>query len=339
MSARATLLVPALAGLLLLAACDRNPQTPPAASGASTPASAPAAAASQPASAASSAMAPPLVPDQVVLASSWTEQEVVAGSQLAMQGAGAATACAGCHGPGGEGNAQAGFPRLAGLGRSYLLHQLNSYADGSRKHPVMTPIATAMNEQQRQAAAAFYASQGTPPGGTAPPAGGREPPLAGLGDDRRQVQACANCHGPQGVGDAATNPYLAGQHAGYLAATLGAWKSGERNNDPSGQMPRIAKTLTDDEVKALVGYYARLPPPAPRNGQAAAPPLAAGRTAVQSGPVAATAPSQGVGTEQGSPSTGGAQGQGAGGAATSPSAGQGAGGAAAAPASGASSAK
>jgi hypothetical protein len=81
-------------------------------------------------------------------------------------------------------------------------------------------------------------------------------------------------------------------------------------------MPQIAKTLTDADVKALVTYYAGLPPPAPRNAQAAAPPLAAGRTVVQSGPVAPTAPAQGIGAGQGTPLTGGAQGQGAGGAAT-----------------------
>jgi cytochrome c553 len=334
MTPRGISLAIALAGLLALGGCNRNTEAPPPASGASAPAPA-ASAASQPASAASNALAAPLVPDQVAQASAWTEQEVTAGAQLATQGSGAATACVGCHGASGEGNAQAGFPRLAGLGRLYLLHQLNSYADGSRKHPVMTPIATALNEQQRVAASAFYASQGNA-SGNAPAATGREPVLASAGDDRRQLQSCANCHGPQGVGDAAATPYLAGQHAGYLTATLGAWKSGDRNNDPSGQMPRIAKSLTDEEVKTLVAYYAGLPPPAPRNGQAAAPPLVANRASVQSGPVAPTAPPQGTGTEQGAPVTGGAQGQGAGGAATNPgqAPGQPAGAAPAAPASG-----
>jgi cytochrome c553 len=304
----------ACCALLVLGACGRREE------GTSQPApaaSAPAGAASSPASAA--AAPPPLVPQQVPVASALDPQQVQAGSQLASQGGGGAVAaCASCHGANGEGNAQTGFPRLAGLGRIYLLHQLDTYADGSRKNAIMQPIAAAMNDAQRQAAAAYYASLGPAAGASKPAAPGREPTLAVQGDDRRQVQACANCHGPQGVGDAAANPYLAGQHAAYLTATLGAWKSGERNNDPSGQMPIIAKALTDEEVRGLVAYYAGLPPPAARNAQAAPAPLQGQRQVVQSGPSAATAAPQGTGTQQGAALTGGAQGQGAGGAATNP---------------------
>jgi cytochrome c553 len=261
-------------------------------------------------------MAPPLVPQQVVALGVESEQDVAAGSQLATKGAGSVTACAGCHGAAGEGNPQAGFPRLAGQGRAYLVHQLESYANGSRKNAVMQPIAAAMNEEQRRVAAAFYASLGKADA-QRPTASGREPVLAAQGDDKRQLQACANCHGPQGIGDAAANPYLAGQAAGYLTTTLAQWKNGERNNDPSGQMPRIAKALTDAEVRTLVTYYSGLPPPAPRNAQTVAQALPSGRPSVQSGPVAATAPQQGQGSEQGA-LTGGAQSQGAGGAATNP---------------------
>ncbi|HZY18282.1 MAG TPA: c-type cytochrome [Ramlibacter sp.] len=318
MSAAGTTCLAAAAGLLLaLTGCNRGGDAP---GGTAPPAgaAAPASAASAPASAASAAAVPPLVPERVALASGWTEQEVQAGGQIAAQGGGGAvTACVSCHGPSGEGNAQANFPRLAGQGKLYLVHQLESYANGSRKNPVMQPIAAAMSDVQRQQSAAFYASRSTQPAATGPAAPPREPVLAARGDDGRQLQACANCHGPQGVGDAAFNPYLAGQHAGYLTAALAEWKGGDRNNDPSGQMPLIAKALTDEEVRTLVAYYSSLPPPSPRNAQAAAGPLPAGRQAVQSGPAGATAPTQGVGTEQGA-LTGGAQAQGAGGGATNP---------------------
>ena len=301
----------AAAALVLLAACNREGDG--AKQGAAPAASAPASAASQPASAASAAAAQPLVPDQVVAASAANPQDAQAGQQLAQQGAGAAAACVGCHGANGEGNAQTGFPRLAGQGRLYVVHQLESYANGSRKNAVMQPIAAALNDTQRQQVAAYYAGLGTPPGTNAPTPQ-REPVLASRGDDKRQLQACANCHGQQGVGDAAFNPYLAGQHASYLTAALAEWKSGDRNNDPSGQMPRIAKTLTDDDVKTLVQYYASLTPPGPRNAQIAAAALPGGRTVVQSGPVRATAPALGQGSEQGA-LTGGSQSQGAGGTA------------------------
>ncbi|AEG92247.1 c-type cytochrome [Ramlibacter tataouinensis] len=300
-----------------LAGCDRGEQAAAPAAGA---ASAPAAPASAPASA--PAMAPPLVPAQVAMAAVGTPEQIEAGRQLATQGAGAAAACLACHGANGEGQPQTGFPRLAAQGRLYLAHQLDSYANGSRKHPVMSPIASAMNAEQRLAAAAYYASLGGAPAGVAPAAAPRLPPepvLAGRGDESRQLQACANCHGPQGIGDAAYNPYLAGQHAAYLLSALAEWKSGARNNDPSRQMPAIAKALTDTEAKALATYYAALPAPAPRNAQAVAvAPGSAAGTASQSGPTGATAPNLGIGTEQGAPLTGGAQGQGVGGAATNP---------------------
>jgi len=302
----------AAATLALLAACNRQGDTP-SPKAAAPAASAPAAAASGPAQGASAAAAQPLVPENVVMVAAVNPQESQAGQQLAQQGAGAAAACVGCHGANGEGNPQTGFPRLAGQGRLYIVHQLESYANGSRKNQVMQPIAAALNDTQRQQVAAYYAGLGTPPGSIAQ-APGREPVLVTRGDDKRQLQACANCHGQQGVGDAAFNPYLAGQHANYLTAALAEWKSGDRNNDPSGQMPRIAKTLTDDDVRTLVSYYASLTPPGPRNAQLAAASLPAGRPTIQSGPAAATAPVQGQGTEQGA-LTGGAQSQAAGGAA------------------------
>jgi cytochrome c553 len=327
--------------VMLLGGCNRE-QSAPAASGGSqasgaasagsatsAPASAPApAAASSPASAtpsaaassAPAAAAAPLVPTQVRTVLVASTQDVSAGRQLATQGASGAAACSGCHGANGEGNPQTGFPRLAGLGQPYIEHQLNSYADGSRVNPMMSPIATALNPAQRSAAAAYYASLGGAPAATRSAPRGAAPVLAVRGDESKGIQSCANCHGPQGIGDAAANPYLAGQNATYLTNALAAWKGGTRHNDPSGQMPAIAKALSDADTKTLVAYFSGLPPPAPGNSQAATVASAgnSARAEVHSGPVAATAPQQGIGTEQGAPLTGGSQGQGSGGAATNP---------------------
>ena len=51
-----------------------------------------------------------------------------------------------------------GFPPLAGQPRAWLARQLDAYAEGLRKHPVMGPIAKAMTQRQREATAAWYAS-------------------------------------------------------------------------------------------------------------------------------------------------------------------------------------
>jgi cytochrome c553 len=251
------------------------------------------------------------------------------GARIAAQGVPgtAVAACASCHGANGEGTAAAGFPRLAGQSAAYLAKQIENFAQNSRNNPVMSPIAKAMNAEQNMATSAYYASlaAGTPgKTGTAaaPAAGGaragttaRGRMLASVGDDALQVQACANCHGPGGVGEGTAYPYLAGQHASYLTSALAEWKSGSRNNDPSGQMQRIASRLNDADVAALAVYYAGEAPPQKR--VVAASPAQAIRQSARGrgGPPggAGAQTGQGVGTEQGSPSTGGSQGPGGGG--------------------------
>jgi cytochrome c553 len=338
MNARTACMLVAFA-VLGIAGCNRNEAPAPQAA---------APAASAPASSASAAAAAPAGPVIApVAASEPTQAQRDAGSQLAAQGGGnGVTACVGCHGAQGEGNAAGGFPRLAGQSYAYLLHELESYAQGSRQNPVMQPIAKAMTPEQRAAGAAFYASLAPAPanpnqvagstptnaaGNNAAPAAGansaRALRLANLGDEALGVQGCANCHGPGGIGSGELYPYLAGQHAAYLNATLNAWRDGTRANDPTGQMPLIAKSLTPQDVQALAAYYAAQPP-RPGSIDAETMKLAASggnvatQPAVQSGPKQAGQgqPATG-GTEQGAATTGGAQGPGGGGGTSAPSTG------------------
>ena len=257
------------------------------------------------------------------------------GRQIATSGANGVTACVACHGAQGEGNPAGGFPRLAGQPAFYLERQMDSFADGRRENAVMTPIAKAMNAGQRRDTSAWYASlkpKAAPTASTGSAASTAPAPstadkpnaaqqkralaLANHGDERLQVQACVNCHGPNGAGEAPAYPSLAGQHASYLTAAMAEWKSGVRKTDPSGQMPSIAKRLGDTDVAALSAYYAAQPPQSPAlqtnipAGSTARPAVAARADA--SGP-RTTAATQGVGTEQGSSLTGGNQGQGGGG--------------------------
>jgi cytochrome c553 len=68
---------------------------------------------------------------------------------------------------------------------------------------------------------------------------------------------CAACHGPEGVGIAPTFPNLAGQHAGYIAAQLAAFKAGKRQ-DPS--MTAMVAPLSDQDMANLAAYYAAQKP-------------------------------------------------------------------------------
>ncbi|MCS6474378.1 c-type cytochrome, partial [Burkholderia thailandensis] len=78
--------------------------------------------------------APLLLAAAVLLASHARADDIALGKTIATQGATTGVAaCIGCHGAQGEGNAAAGFPRLAGTNAAYLAAQLAAFADGSRQ--------------------------------------------------------------------------------------------------------------------------------------------------------------------------------------------------------------
>jgi len=248
------------------------------------------------------------------------EQQALAdaGARITKSGApNGVTACISCHGANGEGTPGAGFPRLAGQSQFYLNRQLMLFADGSRNHPVMSPIAKAMDRQQMLQTSTYYATLSNAPstakGKADAAAMQRGRMLADWGDESIHVQACANCHGPGGRGGMFTFPYLAGQHQDYLQAAMTAWKSGARNTDPSGQMPVIAKRMSDADIAAVSAYFAMQPAPPPLTRSV--PAGSASRPVP--GPARAggggSSPARGTGTEQGAPTSGGGQGAGGGG--------------------------
>lgn len=171
----------------------------------------------------------------------------------------AAMACMSCHGPDGAGMAAAGFPRLAGLPAAYLSKQLHDFRDGSRKQPIMEPLAKALSDAEISAISATLAAMPMP----ATPDTRRQQmatdpvqSLALYGDWSRGIPGCVQCHGPGGVGVGEHFPPLAHQPASYLAGQLDAWRDGRRSNDPNQLMVGVAKALTDAEVKALADYFA-----------------------------------------------------------------------------------
>lgn len=185
------------------------------------------------------------------------------GQRIATQGGAnaGAVACISCHGVDGEGNAAAGFPRLAGLDAGYLERQLHLFRDGGRKNPVMAGVAKALSNAEIEVVADYYAglpavSVAVPPTDAALPQGEA---LARVGDWRqRGLPACDQCHGPKGQGVGAEFPPLVGQPPAYLAGQIGAWKSGLRTSDPLGLMKHVADRLTEAETQSVAAYYASL---------------------------------------------------------------------------------
>jgi len=197
------------------------------------------------------------------------------GAAIAKSGAGAALACQTCHGPAGEGIAQAGFPRLASLGAPYLQRQLAAFADGTRVSDVMMPIAKALSVADRAEVSAYYAALPVPDAPTAPRAAlpttsasapAAAPASASAGGSLAtrsrwadQLPACEQCHGPGGRGVGPDFPALVGQSATYLANQLTAWQTGARPPGPMGLMAVVAKKMSETDVRAVADHFASLP--------------------------------------------------------------------------------
>jgi len=63
---------------------------------------------------------------------------------------------------------------------------------------------------------------------------------------------CAACHGADGNSPTPANPVLAGQHGGYIANQLAAFKSGAR---PSPIMQGMAAPLTPEDMRSVGAFY------------------------------------------------------------------------------------
>lgn len=75
-------------------------------------------------------------------------------------------------------------------------------------------------------------------------------------EGRNLVAMCQGCHGIAGYRMAYPQVYhvpkLGGQHPGYIAQALQAYKSGARANPT---MRAIASSLSEKEIAALAAYY------------------------------------------------------------------------------------
>ncbi|WP_315754841.1 MULTISPECIES: c-type cytochrome [unclassified Bradyrhizobium] len=88
------------------------------------------------------------------------------GARIFRYGSPGAPPCAACHGDGGSGGGMMGghmgmmggaanAPRLYGQHADYLVRQLDAFASGARRSPVMEPIASIWREQDRRAVAEY----------------------------------------------------------------------------------------------------------------------------------------------------------------------------------------
>jgi cytochrome c553 len=164
--------------------------------------------------------------------------------------------CAACHGLDGN-SVTPDWPSLAGQHTAYIVRQLKAFKAGDRVNVTMKPFADMLTDQDMADMAAYFAAQKPVPKGA-------DPALVNLGQQiyrggvpQRGIAACIACHGPSGDGNPlAAYPRISGQHATYVARTLGEYAAGTRRSDVElNQMMRNeASLLRDDEIKALASY-------------------------------------------------------------------------------------
>ena len=126
----------------------------------------------------------------------------------------------------------------------------------------MQPLSTLLTPHERDAVSAYFASLPAPASIVASNDTSIDPAntgawLATRGRWSQGLPACAQCHGPGGLGVGTAFPPLAGQPAAYIAGQLNGWKHGTRPPGPMALMPAIAGKLSDADIDAVAAYYAR----------------------------------------------------------------------------------
>ena len=186
----------------------------------------------------------------------------------ATAGAGKAAACAACHGLDGN-SADPQYPKLAGQHERYIARQLAMYKSGERQNPIMLGFAATLSAQDMRDIGAYFASQKVVPGVAddsviaSGPNQGRKfyevgEKLFRAGKSDGSVPACQACHGPTGTGNPGPAwPSVGGQHAGYTATQLTAFRDGMvwgKDANANAVMAGVAANLSDEEIQALATY-------------------------------------------------------------------------------------
>ena len=106
--------------------------------------------------------------------------------------------CAACHGFSGA-SANEESPNLAGQKYAYLVEQLQAFRDGSRRNPVMAPIARQLSDQDVGDLAAYFSAQKG-----APPVFSTQINKGGVDKGSRISSQCTACHGLTGMSPTST---------------------------------------------------------------------------------------------------------------------------------------
>lgn len=174
--------------------------------------------------------------------------------------------CAACHGVEGRSSREGYYPSIAGKPAGYLHQQLLNFRDGRRRNTVMESMLAYLSDDYLHEIADYYTVQ-------TPAVRGRQAQVSTQdlelgrqlvihGDSTRSIPACTSCHGAGLLGAQPSIPGLLALSPDYLAAQLGAWKTGVRKGAPPDCMAEIARALTGAEIRAVTAWIASQPVPA-----------------------------------------------------------------------------
>jgi cytochrome c553 len=157
--------------------------------------------------------------------------------------------CAACHGENGV-PTQPDVPVIWGQHTGYLYIQLKDYKSGLRKNEKMDPIVADLEKADMLALAEYFAKKEWPRSTyrSAPEDEAKGETIAAAG-------LCKECHLGGYVGDSSI-PRLAGQTVTYLEATMLAFKSRQRANNPDKST--LLASYSEDDLKTMARYLAGL---------------------------------------------------------------------------------
>jgi cytochrome c553 len=202
------------------------------------------------------------------------------GEKIFKEGKGDVPACMTCHGNNGEGNDDLNTPRLAGQFFSFLIKQLDDFANDKRTDTtmfVMNTNAKGLTVQDRRDVATYLAAKKADFTGSdleALKASGVEVGLVykgkalveygspvrndgfpkELGSKGPGAPACKSCHGYAGRGAPPIYPMIGRQRYTYIVNQLKKWRDGSRANDPKGMMQAVARKLSDQDILNAASY-------------------------------------------------------------------------------------
>jgi cytochrome subunit of sulfide dehydrogenase len=155
--------------------------------------------------------------------------------------------CASCHGYEGVSVGPA-TPSLAGMPEEYFIMSMLDYQDGRRPATVMDRIAAGYTEKEIEIMAGYFASLQYRP---AP-----QPFDARLASRGAELHAnhCERCHSENATVPEEDSMVLAGQWLPYLRNSIRDFK--DHNRSQPSRMQRNTADLSDDDLEALLHFYA-----------------------------------------------------------------------------------